>query len=267
MPDSQECQSEAKAVIDKLTETHTNDMKEMATAVEAQTAKNAEGEAFWNKFFEISEEKLDMSVAEQTTLNVQIEKARQALAATQTAVSIVLEDEASVRAGIRTLYEELDGIARTKQTEEDAMEEISTKLHARMQEVERVEARKRDADVQLRLLGTRLTTAATQLKKAQATTKAVSALLARHMQEYKKAMPDVDDLALAMQKMRSDWDDKQEALKMALADEFKDACATPVDCKANKDCAGDFFQSATPNPAWQRRMQGWTFSSLQSPSQ
>jgi len=275
MPGSQECQSDANAVIDELTETYTNDMKAMVTAVEAQTAKNAEGEVFWNSFFATSEQTLNVSVAEQTTLNAQIEEARLALEATQTAVSIAMDDKANARAEIRTLYEELNVIAKMKQRDQEdanavklALEELGTKLDARMQEAELVEARKLEANVQLGLLGTRLTAAAMQLKKTQVTTDAVSALLARHKKEYEEAMPNVDDLTLAMQKMRSDWAAKQEALKMALEQEFKDACAAPVNCSANKEHAGDStLQSATLNPAWQRRMQGWTFSSLRSPTQ
>ena len=88
----------------------------------------------------------------------------------------------------------------------------------------------------------------------------MSSLLERHKQAYRQQPADVDKLTLAISQMRTNWNDKQETMKRALMRDLAKACNTPIPV-SDPDPNGT-LKGVTLDPAWHRRVQGWTFSSL-----
>ena len=266
------CQFDAKSEIKSLTAPFTENLKAVMDEAKAREEMSAKRDKYEEEYFENASKSLDESVAAHTTLTAKVEEAQLALEVAQTAVSIATEEEAGVRDEIRRLYGELDSIAQTMKRDQEVadaaksdLKALSAQLGERMVEMERVEERKRNANKALGLLRMQLKAAAEQLEKTTKTTAAVSALLDRAKTQYKETTPNVDKLASAMEAMEARWEDTQKRIVDTVA-EFKKACATPVTADHNRPHEIDAGRSVTLDPAWQRRMQGWTFLSLQRPN-
>lgn len=266
------CQFDAKRTIGKLAQTFTENLRAMVAATKAQEQASETRDRYEEEYFANTRASLDESVAAHTTLTAKVEEAQLALQVAQTAASIATKEEAGVRDEIHRLYRELDSIAQTMKLDQEVadaaksdLQALSAKLGVRIAEMERVEERKRNANEALGLLGMQLKAAAEQLEKTTKTTAAVSALLDRAKTQYKETTPNVDKLASAMEAMEASWEDTQKRIVDAVA-EFKRACATPITADHNRPHEVDEGRSVTLDPAWQRRMQGWTFLSLQRPN-
>ena len=270
MSGGQGYESDTLTEFDGLAEEHQKELAaldKMAKQLEAEKAErdaaNAAGDEYWSDV----QLKLTKSIDEQTTLNTQIAESNLALVAALEAVQIAGEDEARARAEVSKLYAELSQIADMMKSDEqqitagrDVLKDLQAKIQRAMQSLQAVEQKKADTENKLGLLTTQLTTLQTEIKTTKARGEAVSSLFERHKQAYRQQPVNVDGITHAISKMASNWDYKQEALKKALEMELAKACETPFPVPdADPD---DTLKGVTLDPAWHRRVQGWTFSSL-----
>jgi chromosome segregation ATPase len=267
MSDGQGYESDALTEFDDLAEEHQKELDALAKQFKAEKderdAANAAEDEYWSNV----ESKLTESIVEQTTLNTQIDESNEALVVALDAVQIATGDEARARVEVSKLYRELSQLADMMKSDEqqitagrDRLNELQAKIQSNMQSLKAVEQQKADAENKLGLLKTQLATLQTEVKKTKARGEAVSSLLERHKQAYRQQPVSVDELTLAISNMATDWSDKREKIKAALEMELAKACATPLPHSKHPFDTGS--KGGTLDPAWHRRVQGWTFSSL-----
>lgn len=272
MSGSQGYKSGALTEFDDLAEKHQKELDALAERFKVEDAKREAADAAEDEYWSNVESKLTESIVKQTTLNTQIVESNSALVVAMDAVQIAKADEMRAREEVSELYRELSQIADTMKSDEqqitagrDRLSDLQAKIQSNMQSLTAVEQKKSETENKLQLLKTQLTTLQTEVERTKAKGEAVSSLLERHKQAYKQQPANVDGITLAISKLATNWNYKQEQIKAALVRDLAKACNTPLPA-SDTDPKG-ILKGVTLDPAWHRRVQGWTFSSLRGSAQ
>ena len=267
MSGSQGYESDTLTEFDGLAKEHQEELDALAEQFKAEKAERDAANAAEDEYWSNVQFKLTESIVEQTTLNTQIDESNSALVVALDAVQIAKADETRARVEVSELYRELSQIADMMKSDEqqitagrDRLNDLQAKIQSNMQSLTAVEQKKLETENKLQLLKTQLATLQTEVKKTKARGEAVSSLLERHKQAYRQQPADVDGITSLVEDLRTDWSDKREKIKAALERDLAKACATPLPPSEHPFDSGS--KGGTLDPAWHRRVQGWTFSSL-----